>query len=234
MTAVSRKDKANASYKADEKKSSITLSEYIFDLRWASHFPLSFAGNETVELVDFLTAQNFILQHSEEVFEVERWGHRFFVENNTPSKVRYYEKIADHFLFKINGQAIGLVVGTLIDGHSYYLRYGMILKSFQNSGRIQKFVAHIMTILKRHGLHRLETDISPSNLINIHVFNKLEFNISGLGLSERWGSLVHFTKILNEDAENIFLEQFCTGPRPQKALRPLGSGSKNKKQGGLP
>jgi hypothetical protein len=47
------------------------------------------------------------------------------------------------------------------------------------------------------------------------VFNKLEFNVNGIALSERWGTLIHFTKILNSTGEKVFLDQFCVGTRPQ-------------------
>lgn len=215
MLQKSRSAAAAAPNKESHPHSSRSFSEDIFELDWTEYFPCLLGGEDAVERVDYQTAVQFILAHQTETFEQERWGHRFFNDQGSPAKQRYYERVADHFLFKQKGLPVGLVVGTLIDGHSYYLRYGMVLRNFQNGGRIQNFVNHLCAILKKHGVHRVETDVAPSNLVNVHLFNKLQFNISGLSLSDRWGTLIHFTKILNEEAEIIFLNQFCAGPRPQ-------------------
>lgn len=234
MTAGARKGAPEANHRERNESGDSKLSEFIFDLNWGNYFPYTLSENERIELVNARTAQQFILDHQAETFEVEHWGERFFNEGPSMAKRRYYEKVGDNFLFINKGKPIGLVIGTLIDGTSYYLRYGMILKEFQSNGRIQNFVSYILKVLTDHQVNRVETDIAPSNLVNIHLFNKLQFNMTGLSLSERWGALIHFTKILNVSAENVFLDQFCAGTRPQKEkpqgkLIPL-----TKKQGGLP
>ncbi len=139
----------------------------------------------------------------------------FFEEEFTAAKQRYYQEMADCFMFYKGELCYAVFIGTPTDWSSYYLRYAAFIKDFRNGGRFQQLVSHFIHILKANSVVRIETDIAPSNLANIHLFNKLQFNITGITLSERWGALVHFTKILDLTAEKVFLDQFCVGTRPQ-------------------
>ncbi|MEY4616358.1 MAG: hypothetical protein RJB66_1318 [Pseudomonadota bacterium] len=234
MKAEALNNAPEATKETNHQNSERPLSEFIFDLDWSKVFPYSLTTFDQIEIIDASTAQQFILEHHKSTFQLEYWGNRFFTEGTSDAKLRYYQKIADHFLLTHQGQPIGLVIGTLMDGHSYYLRYGMILRDFSSAGRIQGFVKYLLSVLATHHIDRVETDVSPANLVNVHVFNKLQFNITGLNLSERWGALIRFTKILNSNAEIIFLDQFCAGPRPQMDS-PMGELIPiTKKQGGKP
>jgi hypothetical protein len=49
----------------------------------------------------------------------------------------------------------------------------------------------------------------------MHIATRLKFNQTGTLLSERWGAMVHFTKFLSEEKEEVFLRQFCSGVKYQ-------------------
>jgi hypothetical protein len=197
------------------QNSNSSLSERIYGFSWSNYFPLKLNEDEDVVIVEFKKAIEFIKENHNQIFDENLWGNPFFKAENNESKQKYYELISDCFLFLKNQKPYALIIGTLTDWSSYYLRYGAFLKEFQGGGRVQSFLNHIILTLKNNSISRVETDISPANLVNLHVFNKLQFNISGINLSERWGSIIHMTKFLNLDAERVFLDQFCAGVRPQ-------------------
>ncbi len=232
MTTAIRKMKAHSEAKTTESTERSTFSEKIYDFKWTNHFPLQLKSGEQVHLTDFSTAARFIKENHARIFQRDHWGDRFFDEDQLPSKYRYYKEVADCFLFIKDGQTYGVFLGTAIDGTSYYIRYCAILPEFQNGGRFQGLLTNLLQVLSQHGVVRAEGDFSPANLVNIHLFNKLQFNITGITLSERWGALVHMTKILNSKAENIFLNQFCTGTRPQQEGKIAEVIQLNKSQGG--
>jgi hypothetical protein len=193
----------------------ISFSEKIYALNWHKHFPLQLTENEDVRIVSFSDAFNFIKENHTNIFAEDLWGNPFFNEDNPTAKKRYYEEMSDCFLFFKEQKPYAVIIGTVCDWSTYYLRYGAFLKDFQGGGRVQTFLNHIILVLQNNSVIRVETDIAPSNLINLHIFNKLQFNMTGLNISDRWGALIHMTKFLNAKAEQIFLDQFCVGIRPQ-------------------
>lgn len=192
-----------------------SFSTRIYGIEWSQYLPLQLSEDEYVFLADFATASQFIKTNHTSIFELDQWGNPFYNEENNETKKRYYAEMADSFIFCKGTEIYGIIIGTPVDWSSYYLRYGAFKKEFRNGGRTQKFVSYLIQILKQNSINRIETDIAPSNFANIHVFSKLQFNINGMTLSERWGALIHFTKILNPNAEKVFLDQFCVGSRSQ-------------------
>lgn len=195
-----------------EKKS---FSSRIYGIDWSKYFPLKIADDEEIRMVDYTTAMNFVKENHAEIFELEQWGNPFFKEELTAAKQCYYEEVADCFLFYKGDLCYGLHIGNPIDWASYYIRYSALKKEFRNQGRSQAFTNYLINTLRENSIARIEIDIAPSNLPNIHIHNKLQFNINGITLSERWGALLHFTKILNPAGEKVFLDRFCVGNRPQ-------------------
>jgi hypothetical protein len=99
------------------------------------------------------------------------------------------------------------------------MRSMAILPSFQGQGLFQDFLSHLFNVLKAHGVNRVTGDVSPSNLVSSHIFNKMQFNVTGYTVSDRWGALTQFTKFLNPRTEAVFLDSFCAGIRPQAVAR---------------
>lgn len=90
-----------------------------------------------------------------------------------------------------------------------------MIPEYQGNGNYQKLLLHLLHVLSTHGVERVEGDVAPSNLGHIHVLNKLQFNITGFSISDRWGTMLHFTKFLRKETESLFLNQFCHGVKPQ-------------------
>lgn len=194
----------------------ISLTEKIFGLNWSEYFPLELGNpGEFIQIADLKTSSDFFKKNYESIYQKNIWNSPFLSSGSSITKEKYYETAGDFFAFMDGNKVTGIFVGTLVDWSTYYFRNCSILPEYQGGGRYQKLLKHLLMILKKHSVERVEGDIAPSNLGHIHVLNKLGFNITGLNLSERWGSLVHFTKYLNPTHESVFLDQFCEGVRPQ-------------------
>jgi hypothetical protein len=76
-------------------------------------------------------------------------------------------------------------------------------------------------VLGQAGVRRFELDTSPANMATIQVLTRLRFNVTGHITSERWGALLRLTKFLDERAEEVFLDSFCSGVRYQRRHRPV-------------
>lgn len=213
QTEVESPEETDSLQKVEQHVGSV--SSRILNVRWLEFFPFEIAQDEVIRLVDFSEVTHFIQKNHLPIFDEGQWGNPFFKENSTLGKLRYLEDYADCFMYFKAEQAYAVTICTLSDWSSYYLRYGAFLKDYQNTGRAQLFLNHLIGVLKNTEVNRIETDISPANLSNLHIFNKLGFNITGINNTERWGSLIRMTKFLNTKAENVFLDQFCQGPRPQ-------------------
>lgn len=193
-----------------------SFSRKILRIDWNRHFPYSLRQPGcVVELSHFESCSQFIEKNHSRVYEQNLWGTSFPNEKIGDSKLRYYQEVGDFFQFQVRGECVGVFIGTVTDWSSYYLRYCAILPEHQGQGFFQEMVKHLLATLELYGVQRVEGDVSPSNLVNIHIFNKLQFNVTGLRLTDRWGAMIHFCKFLNRSPENLFLDQFCSGTRPQ-------------------
>jgi len=129
----------------------------------------------------------------------------------SPARQTFYRHLGDFFAFRNEGSLVGFLVGNPIDWSSYYIRQVGVLPDFQHNKLCQTLVSSLAIYLRRHGVARIEIDIAPNNHKNIHIFNKLGFKIAGTLLTERWGAVVHLVKLLEDDNNRVFQQQFCHG-----------------------
>lgn len=129
-----------------------------------------------------------------------------------PQKARYYETAGDFFLFLHGSKMVGFFVGTSTDWSSYYFRNCSILPAYQGQRIYQKFLVKMLDVIsKTKGVERVEGDVAPTNYPHVHILNKLQFTITGFNCSERWGTLLHFTKFMGAENQHRFAENFCFG-----------------------
>jgi len=187
----------------------ITLSENIWLLRWSDYFPLEFeVPGFHCSIISPHAALHFAKQNHSKIFS-ENQGQNFISDSAHPAKFRFYEKCADFFgLFKTD-ELIGIAICNPSDWSTYYLRYFTVLPEFTGLGMISALVEHLCKILSNHGVQRAEAEFSPNNSMTQRFTTKLGFEVSGLSLSERYGSLVRTTKFLNLESADSFHSQFC-------------------------
>jgi ribosomal protein S18 acetylase RimI-like enzyme len=191
-------------------------SKAILGLEWGSNMPFILTPSRfRVERIQYGQAVPFLKNHFAKIYEEEKSS--FLAQEYSDAKLRFYEDMGDFFALvdSESQDTIGVFIGNLVDWSSYYIRSCSILPEYQGQGLYQQFLALLLNVLKQSGVQRAEIDVAPSNFGHIHVLNKMQFNITGIQVSERWGSMVHFTRFLSKQHEEVFLDRFCYGVKPQ-------------------
>jgi RimJ/RimL family protein N-acetyltransferase len=214
---------------ADEELSSerrlpggfVRASEEFWGVDWETALP-RLLTSDGIELrcSDIERALPFIGNHYATIFEEQPGASRFLAEPFDGAKLRYYRR-ADVFEVADGNETVGLVIGEPSDWSSYYLRTMGLLPEYHGRQLASSILTYMFDVLGRVGVRRFELDTSPSNMATIQVLTRLRFNITGQFTSERWGALLRFTKFLDDRAEEVFLDSFCTGIRYQRRHRPV-------------
>lgn len=190
------------------------LSQTLWGIDWRQALPYR-KGKLDVVSSQFGAARKFVEEHYRTVFE-EQPGPNPFASDASLAKARYYEIAGDFFEVVRDDTTVGLLICTPSDWSSYYIRSAALLPQYQGARIIQSFYTDVLfPSLQKAGVERIELDTSPANLAMMHIATRLKFNQTGTLLSERWGALVHFTKFLSPERENVFLRQFCAGVKYQ-------------------
>jgi len=195
------------------------MSRFLWGIDWSEWLPrgVSDDGIE-LHLSDIESALPFISAHYGEIFEQDLERGRFFNEPFDGAKSRYY-RMADVFEIKHAERTIGVFIGTPSDWSTYYLRSMGLLPAYQGQKLPRVILPFLFERLAGAGVRRFEADTSPSNLATVRWLTHLGFNVTGTVLSERWGALLRLTKFVDEVAEDVFLDKFCSGIRYQKRHR---------------
>ena len=199
---------------ANESNVFAPMSQQLWDIEWAKELPFE-SGGFRVELSNYTRAKGFIAANYATVFEEDASSSPFATDLSA-AKSRYYQVFGDFFEFFHGDELAGLLVCTPTDWSSYYIRSAAMLPEFQGRRIVQHFYTSVLfPTLQRAGVERVEFDTSPSNMAMMHIATRLRFNNTGTILSERWGAMIHFTKFLATDKEDVFLRQFCAGVKYQ-------------------
>jgi len=174
-------------------------------------------AGRSLERVPFEGALPFIEQHYAQIFGAEENGARFLASPMTEAKRRFCEE-SDVFLFRTGTQTVGLLMGNPIDWSSYYIRSTALLSDYRGRNLGPMLVELLSSTLRAAGVERLEADVSPTNLSSMRgLCLDLGFVVTSTSLSERWGGLIHLTRLLSEEASTVFHRQFCNHPRSTRS-----------------
>ncbi len=190
-------------------------SERLWDLRWEDHLPWQLDGGIRVQAGSLADATPFIRDHYADIFELGAQGGRFLSEPMTPAKERFVRE-SDVFLFRDGERLIGILMCNPSDWSTYYMRSAAFLPEYQSRGLLGSCVERTFDVLRDAGCARVEVEAAPSNFASIRLLTRLGFNVTSMTNSERFGTIIRFTKFLLEDAETVFLDQFCSGVRYQR------------------
>jgi hypothetical protein len=187
------------------------LSELMWGLDWSRHLPLDVGNDVVVTASSLEEALPFIQSYYSEIFEESPDDRRFWREPLSQARIRYYQQVGDFFEFKHDRRTVGLMIGTMSDWSTYYIRSAGVLKQYQGLHLVQRLFRPLLGWLRDAGVSRVEIDTAPSNQAIVQILMRLRFNPSGTVLSDRWGVNARFTKFLDEGAEEVFLRQYCSG-----------------------
>ena len=194
----------------------VPLSRELWGIDWSESLPRALdAEGVRVDALDFPRAASFIQAHYPAIFEHDRRPTRFRAGGTPDSRRRYYQAVGDFFGFWRADELVAVLVCTPVDWGTYYIRSAAALPEYQGNGVIQRFFPFLFERLRAAGVERVEAEVSPSNFASLQHLLRLRFNVTGTVLSERWGAMVRLTRFLDEDATEVFLDQFCDGVRYQ-------------------
>lgn len=179
-----------------------TLAEKVWGLDWSQHFPRTLTASISVNRIEAEDAWPLVQKLFPEVYQRDDSAQRFAENGGADAKKRYYEALGDFFVFEDKAQGsrvMGMAIGTLLDWSSYNFRNIAVHPDYQNLGLYPLFFDYLATVMKAHGVRRIEGDVAPSNQHHLHVLNKMGCVVSSLAYSERWGVLLHMTRYLYEE-----------------------------------
>jgi hypothetical protein len=206
----------------------VTLTETLWGLDWRAHLPRVVCSGVSVHASTLEESLPFVRAHYATIF-CEDAASPFSAGRVSEAKERYYRAAGDFFEFKDGARTVALLVGTAVDWSTYYIRSAAALPEVQGKKVIQRFFPLMFELLRARGVERVEADTSPSNMAKLHLLTRLRFNPTGTSFSDRFGSLVHFTRFLDAQSEDLFVRRLCTGipyqlrERTQHAARQDGS-----------
>lgn len=187
------------------------MSERIWGIRFEDILPLEVSQGVYAVVSDFERTMSFANQNYSLIFESDPRDMRFFPDPLTEIKQRYYREMGDFFEFVEDDTTVGFMILTPEDWSTCYIRGAGALPSHQGRRLGSRLLAHLVEPLRQAGVQRLEADTSPANLAVLHLLVRDRYNPTGMVLTDRWGAHVKLTKFLSRPAEDVFLQQFCTG-----------------------
>lgn len=198
------------------RQKNLPFSTRVYGIEWDKYFPKKFTSSRvSVHHSNFESCAQFLSANYSQLDSSNEYDFKPIYDGSDAAKANYYKELGDFFEFRSEGELIGSFIGTPIDWSSYYLRAVIFTEKNRDKKVFQEFMLYFLDVLRQNGIARAEGDVSSSNLINVHVLNKLKFNITGISVTERWGTFIKFTKFLNPTNEKRFLNRFCHGIRPQ-------------------
>ncbi|NUP06093.1 MAG: GNAT family N-acetyltransferase [Polyangiaceae bacterium] len=196
----------------------------MWDLDWEQHLPWEFE-NVRCEAGTFGEALPFIAEHYSSIFGLKDEEPRFHPDPMTEAKRRFGDEM-DVFLFRAKDRServAGVLACHPSDWSTYYIRSLAVLPEYRTGNLVPPLILRLSEVLSAVGCERLECETSPSNTVVMRVLPRIDFILTASSNSERWGTMVRFTKFLRRDAESAFQRQFC-GVRV-KSARPSEGGS---------
>src|SRR5688572_9261846 len=183
------------------------------DLDWRRHLPWRIDQVEVV-LGTSEDALAFVHAHYPALFDAAADEGRWLREPMTPAKRRFLDD-ADVFLFRDTERTVGIQIAEPTDWSTYYLRSTALLPEYQARDLATDLCLRLMTPLREAGVTRLECETAPTNTACMRAVIRLGFVPTATHNTDRWGTLVRFTRYLDDRADDIFRAQYCAGTWPR-------------------
>jgi Acetyltransferase (GNAT) family len=178
------------------------LTHQIFGIDWNDYFPARFQNLE-VQTTSAELGFQFLESRAKDI-ETQCVGTGFYDDFFPEQKRNYYNVAGDFFFFMKDGSPVGIFVGTPFDWSSYYFRFVWIDPIHRGGGDYSELLSLLCEKLKLRNVARVFADVSPYHRQQSRMLHRLKFVVTGMNLSERWGHLLQFTRILSETVELDF------------------------------
>jgi hypothetical protein len=188
--------------------STSTWSERLWGIDWDATLPWKTESGAQCIRVPFEQALPFVKDNYDLIFASANRG--FLSEEFTEAKAAFYQE-ADTFMFVHDAKDVGIAIAHPSDWNTYYLRTMAILPSYKSRHLATEWTVRVLDLLNRQGVSRFETETAPSNHTVIHGLNKLGLMMTGTTTTERWGTLLRYTKFMDSNADAFYVRRYCMG-----------------------
>jgi hypothetical protein len=106
----------------------------------------------------------------------------------------------------------GVWIGHPSDWSTFYARSMALLPEFRGRGFFLDFFTRVAATLKGAGVERIESETAPTNVAVNLGFVRLGWVVTGTVNTDRWGTMLRYTKFLSPEAERCFQRQFLAVP----------------------
>jgi len=185
-------------------------SETLWGLRWSDHAPWHY-DDVSIDASCLAEALPFVSEHYDTIFGAGRG--RFYADAMTPAKRRFYER-CDVFVFRAEGNVVGVSFSHPTDWSSYYLRSTAFLKSWQGRHGMRRMIDRLSGPLRGVGCDRIECEVSPTNAVIMRMLIGEGWIATGNVHTERFGALVRMTRFLRPEPADVFAERFGATSNP--------------------
>ncbi len=207
----------NHEVQTSKLESSLRLSEELWEIRWSESFPFVFQDLQIrCEYSNMDEVLGFFRDHYARLHQLHAGPQPFLAEESSKQKIKYHKIASEAFVFRnAQGVVIGAFLLSVQDWCTCYLRTVSILEEYQGTGLFGFFLGRLIKILEQSKLQFIEAELAPGNLGQVHLLNKLGFNVVGTTNSTRHGNMIRFCKFLDAKHLQFFLRHYSAGVRSQ-------------------
>ncbi|RZA26623.1 MAG: hypothetical protein EOP10_02995 [Proteobacteria bacterium] len=195
-----------------------SLSEQVWNFRWADYMPFHLTENIIVTHAKYDEAIGIIKKIFPEIFRTNEAKNNFSDQDSPEFKSSYYRLCGDFFIFRdqTTDEIAGMAVCALHDWGGLNFRTIAMRPQYQSQGLYPLFTEFLASVLKDVGVSRIEGDVSGSNRQHLNILTKMGYVITGHSASGSFGLTVRITKFLRENDEARFADLFsCTSASDQ-------------------
>jgi RimJ/RimL family protein N-acetyltransferase len=189
-----------------------SMSQRWWGLEWGRILPWKI-GDVTIEHSSFEELTPFFVANRDQLFGAP--DERFVDEPFDDVRRRFWAE-ADVVLFRHGGEVIGYFGAHPTDWSTYYFRSMAILPKFRGADLTMQIAAKVIEILAETPVARFEIDTSIANVPMTKIMLALGMVVTSTIVSERWGTMLRFTKFIDPDAGRVFKRQFVNFPEYER------------------
>ncbi|MBX3228074.1 MAG: hypothetical protein KIT84_27385 [Labilithrix sp.] len=189
---------------------------------WGLEWPTWTHDGIVCEPAGLEEVRSFIADHYPSIFALEAGP--FLTEAMTDAKRRFLEE-CDISVLRDGAELAGIAIGHPTDWSTWYSRSFALLPKYRERSLLTEFTRRTSSLLAEQGIDRAEVDTSPANVPVQRALLQAGFLITSTTLSERWGTMLRFTRFFNPKAEEAFRRQYISVPNYGRSAQSKEGGS---------
>lgn len=200
-------------------KEKVSVSQRIWGIDWKKHLPSICNGYslEVSSYEEFCATRN--RPESFLVTSETTNSNSFMKETNPTAKENYLREVSDFFVFKKDGEIVGVAVGDMLDWSTYYARFCFVAHAHRSHGLNNHYAQTLERVCVQYGVEKVCCDVSPANQGQVARMTQIGWMYTGSVLSERFGANLRLTKFLSRECQDVYNRNFTLVYKSEKQPR---------------